>query len=191
MKPLSLLLASLLLLGAVQAADEPLPEKQGWLGVYTEGLSEAMLAALGIEHGVLVAKVAPGSPAEQAGLAMGDVIQTLAGEQIDDPSDLRWTVRARPGEEVALSVRRKGKEVKLKARLESRDRVGWLDHFEFGGFPGSALLKARAALDKVGPEIERELRPYVSMDSLRAELEQLKAELRQLKEQLKQQTKGE
>jgi len=184
------LFVPLLLGAAVQAADEPLPEKQGWLGVYTEGLSEAMLAALDLDHGVLVAKVAPGSPAEQAGLAMGDVIRTLAGERIDDPSDLRWTVRARPGEEVALSVRRKGKEVGLKARLESRDRVGWLDHFEFGGFPGSALLKARDALDKVGPQIERELRPYVSMDSLRVELEQLKAEINKLKEQLKQQTKG-
>ncbi len=176
--------------GAGPTADSGALTKQGWLGVYTENLSEAMLAALDIERGVLVARVAPGSPAEKAGFAKGDVITSLAGEGIDDATDLRWTVRDRPGQEVMVAIRRKGKDLKLRAELESRDRAKWLEHFDFGGFPGEALIRARDALGQVGPEIEREIRPFVSVDSLRAELDELKAELQQLKDQLKKQTKG-
>lgn len=42
---------------------------------------------------VIVVEVQPGSPAERAGLLVGDIIVALGGIRITDPTDLRTVLR--------------------------------------------------------------------------------------------------
>lgn len=77
------------------------------LGVGVSNLSPEALAARGLEHGVLVETVAPGSPAAAAGLQAQDVIVEMAGKPVYSGERLQWLVREAPaGEAIALAFRR-------------------------------------------------------------------------------------
>ena len=59
----------------------------------------------------LVGLVVPGSPAQRAGIARGDVILKFDGVVIDDAERLRWmSANAGVGKKVMLHVRRGAKE---------------------------------------------------------------------------------
>jgi S1-C subfamily serine protease len=76
-------------------------ENEGWLGVTEDAKSKD----------ARILQVLPDSPAQQAGLKPGDVIQRLADAEIDSFSRLQEEVRRYlPGETVKLRVRR-GKNV--------------------------------------------------------------------------------
>ena len=55
---------------------------------------------------VMITSVAPGSPAEQAGLRGGDVILAVDGKPVISPGELVETVRGRSGQPIELSLRR-------------------------------------------------------------------------------------
>jgi S1-C subfamily serine protease len=114
-----LLLATLSL---VAAADEP-TRPRGFLGVSLEEVSSAMRAALALEEGrgVMVRRVVPGSAAEEAGLAEGDVIVELEGRPVRGPRELAGTVsRVLPGESLDMTVWRDGHLRGLRAFLMER-----------------------------------------------------------------------
>ena len=68
---------------------------------------ERYLYATGRPNRVSIGEVLPGSAAEQAGLAPGDVILNFDGEQVFSFSEVRkLTYRGEPGEAVLLEVRR-------------------------------------------------------------------------------------
>ncbi len=68
--------------------------------------------------GYAISGVAPGSPAEKAGLHAGDRIVEWNGEAVESLEDFDAALRrSKPGDEVELTVRRKGQTVKLKVRL--------------------------------------------------------------------------
>lgn len=58
--------------------------------------------------GAEITAIAPGSPAEQAGLLPGDVILEVAGQAIAAPTDLTLLTREHLGRSMALTVRRAG-----------------------------------------------------------------------------------
>jgi C-terminal processing protease CtpA/Prc len=181
---LVLVLPLLLSFARAESSGDSTGAQKGWLGVYTEALSKPMLVALGIDHGVLVTEVAEESPAARAGIAMGDVVMSVDGADLDDPQALRRVVRGLPGRKVEAVVRRKGKEQRLSATLESRKLEEQGAEFEWHGAPLEALREARKALKQFGPE-KRDRVYKESMDSLRKELEDLKRELGELREQLR------
>ena len=55
---------------------------------------------------VMITSVAPGSPAEQAGLRGGDVILAVDGKPVISPGELVDTVKGRGGQPIELSLRR-------------------------------------------------------------------------------------
>jgi S1-C subfamily serine protease len=81
---------------------------------------ETMLRALGLKVGVALVRVAPGSPAQRAGLqpfqrndegevVPGDVITAIDGEPVGDFDDLLAQLeRRQPGDRVTLSLWRAG-----------------------------------------------------------------------------------
>lgn len=84
---------------------------QAWLGIETDGTNAFT--------GTITA-IVPGSPAESAGLAVGDVLMTLDGLDLGQasPDELaRVPARLRPGSQVAITVAHAGRRVALSARL--------------------------------------------------------------------------
>jgi serine protease Do len=75
--------------------------------------------------GAHVGGVEPGSPAELAGLARGDVIVDCGGKEIRVGDDLsRMLSRLRPGDRVALTVRRGEATVAVEVTLGERPEPG-------------------------------------------------------------------
>ena len=91
------------------AGGTPSEERAGRLGVTVAALSDDEREELGVDHGVVVSAVAPGSPAAEAGIVAGDVIVSLNREEIDGPETLASLVREAPGDEsVPVLVQRDG-----------------------------------------------------------------------------------
>ncbi|MBI4318498.1 MAG: site-2 protease family protein [Chloroflexi bacterium] len=63
---------------------------------------------------VKIFKVAPGSPADQAGIRVDDVVISVGGEKVSVAYDVRPKTEAHLGREVAFLVRRNGAETTLK-----------------------------------------------------------------------------
>jgi S1-C subfamily serine protease len=100
--------------------------QRGRVGIAIQDVTPALAAALELptERGALVTQVEPGSPAEKAGLAAGDVITEIDGARIDGSSDLRNAVGlVRAGESVAMSVLRDGERRSVKATVEAEARA--------------------------------------------------------------------
>ena len=76
--------------------------------------------------GARVERVLPGSPAEKAGLRVGDVILEVDGRRITPGRSLADLIaRYRPGDEVRLTVRRGNETLQVTVRLgEHPERPG-------------------------------------------------------------------
>ena len=70
----------------------------------------------------VVGAVAPGSPAERAGIQRGDRILTVAGDEVETWDDLFLAVGTRPDREVALTLLRNGERQSVSLRTESETR---------------------------------------------------------------------
>jgi serine protease Do len=83
----------------------------GWLGVLIQDMDQALAQSFGLDKpaGALVAQVAPGSPAEKAGLQAGDVIVNYNGKRIDRSGELPPLVGATStGSQVPVKILRGG-----------------------------------------------------------------------------------
>lgn len=63
---------------------------------------------------VAVLSVAPGSPAEQAGVEAGDLVRSADDRRIDNSSDLLMAINLRLGADTAWTVERRGRFVALR-----------------------------------------------------------------------------
>lgn len=89
-----------------------------------EAQIENTLKALGFDHGIIVESVAPGGPAEKAGLQSDDVILSLNGKPVKDGNDLVSRISEMPiGAEAVLEIDRGGKRITKKVTIEERDKV--------------------------------------------------------------------
>jgi serine protease Do len=96
----------------------------GYLGLNVSDpmTDAARRAAIGYtaKDGVLLSGVAPGSPAEAAGLRADDVIQAFGNEGIRSMRQLAAMIQRSPiGQEVSLTVWRDGKVITVKAVIGS------------------------------------------------------------------------
>jgi len=85
-----------------------------YLGVYLQGLNQELADYFNLDNtdGALVAQVAPGSPAERAGLKRGDIILEYDGKQIKEPDELVEIVKkANIGDKKVLLINREGKTI--------------------------------------------------------------------------------
>lgn len=96
---------------------------RGYLGIVTQTLTPELAAALetDAEKGALVAQVAPGSPAEKAGLETGDLIVQVQGKHIEDAGELSREIAAlAPGTRVKIACWRAGKSKTVEVTLGER-----------------------------------------------------------------------
>lgn len=96
---------------------------RGFLGVNIEGINREKADALGLDRpaGALVTRIEPGSPAEQAGIEVGDVIVRFNERSIDVFSELPPLVGlVAPGAEVPVDIVRWGERLTLRATVQQR-----------------------------------------------------------------------
>ncbi len=91
---------------------------RGWLGVVIQEITPDIAEAIGVREGILVAQVMKGSPADRAGLKVGDIIVALNGRKLESVRDLQLSImRTKPGTEVILTIIREGKRKKIKVKV--------------------------------------------------------------------------
>lgn len=90
------------------------------LSLFSEDSNRAMLGVVTDENdeGAEITSVSKESAAEKAGLKKGDVITRIGDRKIEDAEDVTEAVRShKPGDKVAISILRDGKEQKINAEL--------------------------------------------------------------------------
>ncbi len=149
----------------------------GWLGVVIEELSPAMRVAFGIDGGVLIADVIEGSPADRAGLRMGDVIIAFDRIPIDNTLQLQELIRPRAGERVAITCLRRQQKMTLLVHLGAR-----VYRPQPPELPPRELQRAfRGIWHRLWTDSDLYRQ---TLDSLRLQLEELVRQLQKLQRQL-------
>lgn len=132
----------------LESVTAPVPERQAWLGVEVAFNESDSLESLDLQPGVRVLEVEAGSPAEAAGLRVGDVLLSFDGTPTDDPKRLEALLRAvAETRAVTLEVQR-GAEV-----LEAQPEVQLRESRELRSlyFVERALLRAAFREDLESP----------------------------------------
>jgi Trypsin-like serine proteases, typically periplasmic, contain C-terminal PDZ domain len=96
---------------------------RGWLGIEPQDITPDLARAFKLERagGVVVAGVIRGGPGGRAGLRVGDILVEVGGEKVTDTSGLLRQIAAlTPGQRVALTVLRGGRETRLEAEVGRR-----------------------------------------------------------------------
>lgn len=178
--------------------------RRGFLGVGLTELSPELRTHFGApeEAGVMVSSVEAGSPAEKAGLKVGDIISEVDGKPVRSSWDLGAKVRGyEEGQQAALEVWRDGKVQNLTASILMRERpeldMGPL--FVKGGEDGPVRLRLKEMGGPGGPHIriagpegleDKDVRVMHLRTPREAELEkqlkELEKRLNELEKQLKQ-----
>ena len=91
---------------------------RGWLGVVIQDITPDITEAIGVKEGIIIAQIAPSSPAEKAGLKVGDIITSVDGQRIESVRDLQFKImKTPPGTQITLGVIRSGKEMQIKVNV--------------------------------------------------------------------------
>jgi S1-C subfamily serine protease len=97
--------------------------KRGYLGIAAQParVSEKQKGIAGSDHALLVVDVKPGTPADHAGLFVGDLLLTLDGHALASPDELfDLLVGERVGKTVAAKVLRGGAPVDVSVTVAPR-----------------------------------------------------------------------
>jgi len=93
---------------------------RGYLGVVIQNMTPELAESFDLEEpkGILIAQVSEDSPAEKAGLKVGDLVVSYQGEKITEVADFRNRVALTPpGSRVRLTVLRNGKRKLIKVKI--------------------------------------------------------------------------
>lgn len=99
--------------------------RRGAIGVtFLDQTGPALLRSFGADHGVVINNVEPGSPAERAGLKMGDVILAINGQSIRSGDQLVEIVsQSKIGSKLRLDVLRNGKHLATSVAVGDRNKI--------------------------------------------------------------------
>ena len=106
--------------------------RRGWLGIGAQPVrlpdaARRRLADEGVEQGqgLLLVSVEPGSPAERAGLLLGDVLLALGAVRTEDVTDVLAAVAPeRVGDTLSARVLRGGEPRELSVTIEEQPERG-------------------------------------------------------------------
>lgn len=87
----------------------------GMLGLMVSTLSSEELKSRELSHGVVVGKVIADSPAEQAGLTVGDVIVSVNNQPVKTAADLKTVVQAAPANRPIAMLIMQGEQTRFVA----------------------------------------------------------------------------
>ncbi|HEV2472049.1 MAG TPA: PDZ domain-containing protein, partial [Chthonomonadales bacterium] len=93
---------------------------RGYMGILPQELTPELAKQFNVpnDRGVAIAQVEPNSPAEHAGLKVGDVITAINGNNIQDVNEFRLQVAGfAPGTTIHLKVDRNGQNMDMPVTL--------------------------------------------------------------------------
>jgi serine protease Do len=93
---------------------------RGYVGVEAQQIGPGTARAMHLKEngGALLAGVQPNSPAAEAGLQPGDVIESVNGTKIENPRELALNIaNIQPGEEARLKVLHGGQEKEVSVKV--------------------------------------------------------------------------
>jgi serine protease Do len=98
---------------------------RGSIGVlFNAQPNPALQRVYGVKNGVIIAEVTPGSPADQAGLKVGDAIVAVDGKDIKSGDELVSEIANRkPGAKAKLTYYRNGKEGSTTVTIADRAKL--------------------------------------------------------------------
>jgi len=97
--------------------------RRGDIGVRAQTITPVLAAGLGLgrDQGAVLADVVPGSTADRAGLAIGDIVLALDGKSIENGRQLQVNLYRRPvGEVIRVDVLRGGKSLTVMVPVAER-----------------------------------------------------------------------
>ena len=153
--------------------------RRGYLGVQIQPMSEPIAASLGLpkDRGEIVAGVEPNGPAARAGIRQGDVIVSVAGQDVSPDNTLSFIVANTPiGTRVPIQLIRNGERQTITAAIGERPSEAAIqgqppaDEGERGAAPEAGAEAARQSLgltlQTLTPEIRQQLRLPESVQGL-------------------------
>ena len=96
---------------------------RGHLGIVAQSITPEMAKVLQLpqQSGAITADVVPGSPADQAGMKIEDIITSVDGTEIKDARDLQSFINKQPLDNVVtITVRRGDQKLPLKMKVIER-----------------------------------------------------------------------
>lgn len=94
-----------------------------WIGIASMKITPQLARYYGLpaSEGALVAKVEPYSPADDAGLRKGDVIEQIDGSKVEDPTQIASRVRGKQvNDRLTLTVNRYGRQLQVPVQVDER-----------------------------------------------------------------------
>lgn len=95
-----------------------------WIGISTVKLDPriASFYRLPLVHGALIVNVEPYSPADNAGLRRGDIIEEINGNKIENPSQISSYIRKKKAvnDTITVAINRYGRVSEVPLQLEAR-----------------------------------------------------------------------
>ncbi len=126
--------------------------KRPWLGSSLQNVTKEIADSIGLDRpvGALVADVAEGGPAAEAGLKRGDVITAVDGQPVEDSGGVGFRLGERPlGGVASLSVLRAGKTIVLSLKLAAAPEIPARDAIRIktrSPFEGAVVMNISPAL---------------------------------------------
>ena len=137
--------------------------RRPWFGARMQSLTAEIAESMGLDRpiGALIASVAKGSPAAQAGVQAGDVVVAVDGATVEDPDGFgfRFATKALGGTS-SITVLRSGKRVVLPVKLQSAPETTPRDQRTIAGrspFSGLVVVNlSPAAADELSLSADAE-----------------------------------
>ncbi|MCX7973304.1 MAG: PDZ domain-containing protein [Candidatus Aminicenantes bacterium] len=101
-------------------------ERRRFIGLYLEEIGPELAEYFGVKEGraLLITRLEPNSPAEKAGLKVGDVIVKADGRRVETIDDLNSIIqRKRKGEKVKLDLVRDKKAIEVEIEVAEEERA--------------------------------------------------------------------
>jgi membrane-associated protease RseP (regulator of RpoE activity) len=151
--------------------------KRGYIGVSTVDLTEDLREHYGApkDAGVLVGSVEDNSPADKAGLKVGDIVISVDGKDIDSQMDLRRAISdKKEGDSVRIDVLRGRNRQTIVATVAEREGARLFTLGELGDLP-----------TRLGPEWRARIESAGNCGELQARIKDLETRLKDLEKKLK------
>ncbi len=164
-------------------------ESRKFIGVYLEELNKELSEFFGLKEGkgLLVSRVEEGSPADKAGLKVGDVIVKADGKAVDKISDMSEMIQKKDkGDQLEIEFLRNKKKMTVKVEIdeEKRERGLFYQFSRNGKNFGNALGDFYENLEKMQKNWWKDYEK-----DMKENMKKLNEEMKKLSKKVQEQTK--